>query len=799
MRLSRALTAVIVLIGMGLCSGQAAKPQSVTYYPVDDSQRAINAEPPAQTDGWPEYPVSENQPGGCVRPFEPVASTASPVMTDELIAELKSQTLFLQDWLEKSALPDTTSFYGPANETYIYCQAERGEPRGIPQGLEYRFLDVTDRGELATQLSVAPIYPEISTEPARFMSVGASLAAQRMNETAFMVLQDGDESPFGAGDDDIAFERLREGADWVLNSGYVGAIAYDATVENRQVSRLDFATADFSDNTQRSLFMPGRYDQPVYMNNRIVSPEYSAAAFWYFVWKRHLPDEGTFAELVKKVATSQNTMEEVNVFIDRHDTDYYDGFAHAFANFVAWHAAPPPGVSEDTWLEDNFGGCDPLDVDEMTPYSSVEFDIQPYSAKCFEASASSALRAWTGQPTLRLTGSPDLMDNINISFAETARGGRRITCVAWIAGQSFSDCLMIPEQALDTETGIASRFFQFDEMDRDAGQQARVPLRFLVSYVPDEHTPYELFQKPGEPLKVTLSLDVTSSEEGWFAQSDLKSAYGRKSGLTPPGPPPTRKVSSVDEQVMDGSSIAVDPDLLQASLSYAENAITISDEDGNTLNFSAKDPSALSPLKAGRVLTIVSGTLASGALITGDTERDSFLDIIEVNEASARYKGTANVCIATMAQIMQAGMIEGDATPCQAGERRKVIVSGAIPFPAVWTAEGALKAWETENYRALRDMRLERIRQGPAAFQRPVSVSKIGPPRPFALPDRPPQRTYGGGTPSATGCVLQRADGSCDCSCEAKACFDQLERSSRLPSNAMACRLSCAKAWQFCS
>lgn len=801
MRLSRALPAVFVLIGLGLCSGQAANPQSVTYYPVDDSRRAINAEPPAQTDGWPEYPESENQPGGCARPFEPVASMASPVMTEELIAELQSQTLVLQDWFAQSALPDTISFYGPGNGTYIYCQAERGEPRGIPQGLNYRVIDITDRGEFATRLSVAPIYPEITVEPARFMSVGASLVTQRMNETAFMALQEGDKSLFGAGDDDDAFERLKEGADWVLASGYVGALAFDATEANRQVSALNYATADYSDKTQRSLFMPGRFDQPVYMNNRIVNPEHSAAAFWYYVWKRHLPDEGAFAELVEIVGTSENTMAQVDAFLDRYDTEYYGGFEHAFANFAAWQASIwdyfEPGVSEDIWLEDNFGGCHPLRVDEMTPYASFEINIQEYSAVCVEVSTQSVARGWTGQQLFRLTGSQDLIENVYLAFAEQDVNNQPLGCADWLAQKSFADCLLIPNQSYDADTQIAARYFHKENVKREAGETQDSTLRVIISYAPSEHTPYELIQKPGKPLKVTLSLDITSSEEGWFAESDLKSAYGRKRGLTPAGPPPTRKVSSVDEQVMDASSVAVDPDLLQASLAYAENAITISDEEGNTLNFSAKDPSALSPLKAGRVSAIVSGTLASGALITGDPERESFLDIIEVSEASARYKGTANVCIATMAQMMRAGMGGKDGAPCEAGERRKVIVSGAIPFPAIWTEEGAPAAWETQNFRKLRDMRLARISQGPllAGAYNP-KTDAIAPGK-FRLPANA-TRTSPAAETQAGACSLTDVAGVCDCSCEAKACFDQQERSGRLASSAMACRLSCGKAWQSC-
>ena len=607
---------------------------------------------------------------------------------------------------------------------------------------------------------------------------------------------------FGMDGSEDAFKDFLSDRRWFFAglSDAIGVQIYEDTL------RPTFG--DFDENLERLSYLPGEIDKTFTTLREFGDAETTTGGFFYFLLGDYLNKRyDLLPELVRIFFQADNILKALDELIDAHDTEFRHGLEMALASYaghsVDWATSRFPGnISDDRWFDEAFDGCKEVSVSDAKLYDSVDVELAPYASNCIKLRVSSETQAWrgNGQFRLEMTGRPldDMrIDDVYMSLGKTLNTGSN-SCYSFINGSpgAIADCLMVPEQGA-TPQGVLQRYLtslEVEELDR-GGFHEHI---FTVTYAPSDHQLGDGSDR--EPARVTVGFAVDLVQTEGTELLDMATAaviYASKSDFGPVKAAPTKQAGSLNDDALDGSAIAIDPEMFQSIMPFADNTIALTDETGTSVGVQLYDPSLLTS-KATGTFDVIPVFQQDGIIAQPDAKNPSKITIIEHTEDTLHFEIEANLCMADISQLP--AMVQADVPDfCEMGREETITTTAAVGFPDTFRSEGQLDPAPTQNYEDLRALRLARLKgQVTTMGGRSPFAAALGGQNPAAPSTPSAPVTQAGEAPDLQCRMLDQA-GACDCSCGAKVCMEERRLAGSLLPSQRACRLTCGKAWQSCS
>lgn len=564
---------------------------------------------------------------------------------------------------------------------------------------------------------------------------------------------------------------------------------------------------DFDKNFERLTYLYGEIDKPFTTYRTDEGDETTNGGFFYFLLGDYLNDRfDLIPELVRIGWQADNLLKELDDFIDKYDHEELHGLESALASYSAYALNWADGrfngaISEERWKQEAYGGCRKLNVSEAQIFDEIVVEIPPYASVCVEVDIAAVNQAWNGygQFRLQIAGKPladDRIDDVYLSTAELDFKTQSATCYDTMVSYKDSvTCLDAPEQGREPR-GVLQRYYApLPLIDFDQGSS--YTQLYTLSYAPSDHQPGDGTEREPVSVSATFALDLVNTEGTLLM--DMSSAvlnYASKVEFAPVKAPATEQASGLTDAVLDGRAIGIDPATYESIMPFSDDALGLMDENGTAIGVVFEDPNVLSEKKTG-TFPIIPVFQADGKIAQPDTSKPSTITIIEHTEDTLHFEIEANLCMADISELP--ALIQADVPDyCQTGDKETIKSKAALGFPDTFRSDSQLEAAPTENYRALRNLRLARIKGEIASLGRPANAPSFGGSDngPAASTDSP--ETIVVGEQPGGQCGVLQSDGACDCSCEGRACSEQKILANTLLPTERACRLTCGKRWQSC-
>lgn len=550
-------------------------------------------------------------------------------------------------------------------------------------------------------------------------------------------------------------------------------------------------------------------------------------AFLRFLVEDHLNSWKHLGKILEKATGANDPMTAIDDYIDDEDGELLKGLQHAFPAFVANQASLAFTdyrglVSKSAWLEDSFGGCEEVIIDEVTLTKTTTLEVLPYAARCIILRVEARHAPWHGDLQVQMSVSDgqagdDRVDDLFMSFA--AMGENELVkatsaCSTYVKEDGNGrSCILVPTgqgKPRDTD-GVLKRLYYFSVEKRALSDRKWGLL--LLSYVPQDSRPGGAESRPGVKAEIKWSLDTVidgsgeladiGTSTGEFELMDMSTAtinHGSKVGLAPILTRAPENTDTSWKNIWDGTASPIPSNLLEGAMAQFDNMIQFSDEAGDGFGFVITDPKVLEPGFIGTTEAYIPVGGKDGYMSVPDPDYEGRIEIIENTKDTFYFTVEEGFCMVPESDIPQ--MIrENTQNFCEFGERVKAEAKGAIAFPELRRSTTKLDPVETDAYRGLRDIRLSRIQE---RFGFNVSQGNVVPQPPSDRQPPSPVSTGAGGAsssseiPSLPVCSVLEAGKGCDCSCDAKICLiTKLTNKTVLPSES-ACRLTCGKRWKAC-
>jgi len=553
-------------------------------------------------------------------------------------------------------------------------------------------------------------------------------------------------------------------------------------------------------------------------------------AFIRFLIEDHLDDDwGHLAEILNVATNADDHMVAIHNYLDAQDGTVLQGLEHAFPAFVAKQASLGftkyrGRVSPAVWLQDSFGDCEEVVIDEVTLKETTTLDVLPYAARCIIVWTESRHAPWHGdlQTKMRLAdGQPgdDRIDDVFMSFS--AFGDQEPVKAEYTCEQSMdergdlNECVFTPtaQGAARDDKGVLQRLY-YQPVGKKSLHERKWTL-LLLSYVPTDERPGGVESRPGVNVEIKWSLDTVIDGGGGeladmgssgdeFELMDMSTAtidHGSKVGLAPILTRQTENNEMSWQNIWDGMASPIPGNLLEDALAQFDNLIGFNDEAGDGFGVIITDPKVLEPGFTGTTTAYTPYGGKDGYMSMPDPDYEGHIEIIENTKDTLYFTVEESFCMVPESEIPE--MIRQNREDlCEFGERVKAKATGAIAFPELRRSKTKLDPVETDVYRGLRNLRLEKIQSrfgsGIAQGGFGAQPSNTGQPSASAPNTQSQSGSTNAGSPSNV-CLILKPDTSCDCSCDAKTCFDTKTLSSTLSQREAACRLTCGKRWKTCA
>ncbi|MEO1660455.1 MAG: hypothetical protein AAFR51_05670 [Pseudomonadota bacterium] len=589
--------------------------------------------------------------------------------------------------------------------------------------------------------------------------------------------------------------------------------------------RLDFDNYD--DIEMRLPFLQGNYADRlnIFLQDETQSGfDESRGALIRFLIEDHI-DKGwnKVDGLLESTINEPDTMDALNRFVDANDGELYRGLQHAIPSFMAHQASLvydtyQGKVKPETWLEDSFGECPEVKVDEVVRSQTRTVEILPYAARCFIVRFEANHAGWTGEAQVRtkVSGGQAGDDRVgDIFFSGAAMGNDDLnrpiaTCAELIEADDVLRCLMVPSTPPSRdEEGVLQSFYN-TPLERESPDDKRWTI-FLVSYVPTDTRPGGVESRPGVNIELTWSLDAVIGEPGdladmgdgapgGFELMDMSTAtvdHGSKVGLAPistSGKTPDYSWTNIFE----GMASPVSDEIIQGAGATMDMMLSIVDATGDGFGYIVTDPNVLAPGFTGKTDAVIPFVGKDGYVGIPDDDYDGAIEIIENTRDTLYFTADEGFCMVPADELPK--MIAQNISDfCEYGERITAKAKGTLAFPPTRRSDTALEPQETETYRGLVELRMAAINSRFGGALSPIS-NPASPGQNGSAPSSGGDDTLiVGGTPRPGSCSIRSADGACDCSCTAKLCFAEKQASGTLLPQESSCRLSCGKKWNQCA
>lgn len=548
-----------------------------------------------------------------------------------------------------------------------------------------------------------------------------------------------------------------------------------------------------------------------------------------FLIEDHLDGEwGQLKEILNVATNADDHMIAIDEYIDTQDGDLLRGLEHGFPAFVAHQASLPFAdyqghVEPDVWLEDSFGGCEDVIIDEVTLTKTTQLEVLPYAARCIVLRMEARHAPWHGDLQIQMSvaggqAGDDRIDDVFMSAS--AHGYEDLTEAFYSCSEAIDDtgaiqeCIFVPnaQGRPRTDEGVLQRLYHVPVGKKAVGERRWSTV--LLSYVPKDARPGGAESRPGVNVEIKWSLDTVIDGGGGeladmggsgdeFELMDMSTAvidHGSKVGLAPIL---TRQAENKEmswQNIWDGMASPISVDMLENAMAQFDNLIHFKDEVGDGFGVIITDPNVLKPGFTGPTTDYIPVSGKAGYVSVADPDYQGKIEIIENTKDTLHFTVEDSFCMVPESELPQ--MIRQNiADFCEYGERVKAKAEGAIAFPELRRSETKLDPVETEAYRGLRKIRLEKIQ---SRFGASVVQGGFGPQPsttgPSPVPSSSRQNRSGGinGGPELNVCTIVKQDMSCDCRCDAKKCFDSKSLNSTLAPREAACRLTCGKRWKSC-
>ena len=545
---------------------------------------------------------------------------------------------------------------------------------------------------------------------------------------------------------------------------------------------------------------------------------YETNGFWYYVLERHLKsDKDKFTGLWQQLTTAsiQNATREVDIFLDGNDGNHMDGLEHVYPQFLAeftnwWKKRNQKKITEKEWLKLAYNMCETFDLSATTPGQTKQIQISEYSGKCLDINIDAAIAHRVNDIQLAVAGADQLSDEIYMGVSRikgTQRGEQTCYDIVEQRGVETAPCLIDPFQgfanwkrgkAAATRTLI--RTFNLTDLKGQSG--TKMELRLVVVRTPDKH--YDVVgELKRKALDVTVSLNLASLKPKSAAAntSDRKTVmkYANRQGEGPVSPTGSVGVleGTLDAALRGDVSIFGGANPADITLDQMMSFEFV-DEDEISFEAGFFIPESIAPEYVGpiNVIGFMGDRKIDGSSVVShqDPNKDSELEIIEHSQETMRVSGIINVCAAPFSALADETK-DGDL--CDRGEALSFEIEGAIALPTLVAGYRDFPLHSTPAYEAYKDLRIARLTDLTFGIAQPN-----GPPGNPGSPSTPnspraPGPASAGDLPNV--CLVVAPSGACDCSCEAKACYEEKNAQSTITPREKACRLSCGKKWGQCA
>lgn len=854
---------VIVLILMCTMSLQGHS-QSWTHVPVDPAEGDIDLLGSADVKGFLDEPTPI---WAILAPYVTTAGRNDDCFSLRGLDDLKKPLRYIQDgvrdpgqlefildevdgWLDKYSFdgllsnqfsPQPVTVYAPefseiqpkswvANKL-VFCQMDYAARDTSPEIFQFVFgaWDAPDYSGWQTS-------EHLKVHPARWNDLQGD-DFTRFFEAAFGLIRQGDHIMHGQ----FVSEAQRSRNDWAGAMGLLPAIALIET-ENA----IGEARQGYSHPRERYKYMPMQlhkrftaYRARNADNTDVDEDRFSSMAYWWFMLTHVLEDPSVRETYLEELMGQRYRTSLVNFksfisrMIDTVQEERSDGIRFYNAQFAAAYANWPEtrydgDVSQDQWLDESFGGCERITLDEGTVFESRTLTLPLDTAQCVEVEARANRASYTGTVHIKMRGAPRAIRETTVAWSKTFKNQ---LCQDKDVHDSKCIVFSVPVRI---ESGDAERYLSDQELNVSIGQAFEA--RYIISRASDKSSGVSEFGIPEQDdLEITVTLEMGRVESPLKVADGWSTVFAGKQGEAPVGPFGDSESASPEDAIFNrgmGTSSAI----LSLAAEGGQIAIGLSNPAGDDLIFVPEDHTVLPSESTGTFLAQAGMTLAEGGIHTlQDPDKPSRLIISEHSDEALVFKGEANLCFMReededarfkrmISEGMQAGMIDDleerqrafdkieddldlDDACGGAFQRGTVLVEGSVPFPKTWTKDGRLTTWQTEEYLTLRDLQADRIRDalfgggGNLASSPGNGPSSDGPRDSNGPISRPvasgPSQSGGGAGLSCSAPIYSESSG-CSCTCEAKVCLDQKLQTDAASGTEKGCRLFCGATWASC-
>ncbi|MEM7728441.1 MAG: hypothetical protein AAF311_04115 [Pseudomonadota bacterium] len=630
----------------------------------------------------------------------------------------------------------------------------------------------------------------------------------------------------------------RQPHDWAGTMGLLPAIAFMETEEHVPLSR-----GSYSDAGQRYAYMPMDFTVPFteYSSIRHRASEadetkFSTTAFWWFLLEDQIGsrlDRGAVTRLMKSRHVTKQIVPAIDTFIRHHTGRRTSSIKYLMPQFAAAYANWPKtrfagSVGEEKWMEESFGGCRKVVLDETAPFEIQDFVAPQDTSFCIDLVSRAVRQDYTGTLHVSIGGKLEVVDNVFVAGSSDSTG--RKCGEGRLSNILENQCLQSVAQHRDDRTLFRSFSLEKREVKRDSPFETRL----IVSHVPGGDVGRNAIGGFGIPdseptLKIRFSLEVASLDSPFDVATGWSTTFAAKQGEAGIGPFGDSEGASAQDAIFN-RGLGTDWSIIQRAGDDSSLTLGMTNPDGDTFTLRPQNPDVLKNRMTGTFDADASMTLNDTSIeARSDAPPAATITITEHSKDMLRFSATANICLIRVEETerrrkefgretLRIGMIddletrdrEGRALaerfamedPCSgAFQTGTVEVSGSVPDPDSWRADGLLKTFETENYVEMRNIRSDRIRSVFGLGGSPLDGTGNG-------ASGPGSDT--GGNPSSPGAsspgslpavcpipVYTEAEG-CNCQCEAKTCLSEKRDAGTAQPDELSCRLFCGKTWQAC-
>lgn len=567
---------------------------------------------------------------------------------------------------------------------------------------------------------------------------------------------------------------------------------------------------------------------------------YYSSGFFYHLLERYLREPGDITQLYKKFDTytdTKNIYPNLDAFLKTKSKVKTNGpvIGLVLTQFLTeysewWNFRTAGKIPEQKWLDVSFGKCPKIRLDETKITNHKETDMSKFSGGCFDIILDEKLADRFPELELLVSSQDGDPDRVYLGLARIKKGGTRLySCYENAQNQSSRGtfpCLLNPLQG-DTARKVKSlagtkiRAFSVPPLEGPMMSGA-MTLRVVLADVPNKLSGKGHNSRRAEAATYRLTASVDSAVVKGHgvpkSKAAAKSQTSRQGRLREARPPRLARadgpLSPTGTKIMMTATMR---DLLNQGVGIPMGG-NGDMQDGIAQKFFQIETST--DQEDGPQLMIMTqedyfGTGAIGRFpVQGlyqfkdelgqqNPNKKSELNIMQNSEEALAYEATLHVCTYRANEMLVRTVGQKTFDPCRDGTPRTYEIKNSVAFPALLPGRvsgiGAFVADEASQ--ALRDyqnVRLARLGMSDAINSQATSPDDSGSGRSDGLVGSSGATTSGGTGTTQPLCKIRDAAQICDCSCEAKVCFDSKTTSQTLQPQEKACRLTCGKRWKPC-